>query len=296
MKVGIIGLGKMGQAIAQRLLNDNHVVYGFDINNDVLKMFEKHGGTPVHSLKDLVKSVDIVWLMIPAGELIDKTLDIIKPLITTQIIVDGGNSKYTDSIRRATLCSESGIAYLDCGTSGGLAGCKQGFCLMVGGDKKAFDTIVSVLKSIAAPEGYAYVGSSGTGHYVKMIHNGIEYALLQSYAEGFNLLKNGEFKDLDLAQIAGLWEHGSIVRSWILTLLHGVLEKDQQLKSISGKVAESGMGRWTVELAEKEKIPVPLIQKALEIRKESQKSGGDYATKLVALLRNVFGGHAAKKL
>ncbi|HJM68684.1 MAG TPA: NAD(P)-binding domain-containing protein, partial [Candidatus Babeliales bacterium] len=191
---------------------------------------------------------------------------------------------------------QNNIAYLDCGTSGGLAGLKEGFCLMVGGNKKAYDAIKSVLKSIAAPEGYAYVGPSGTGHYVKMIHNGIEYALLQSYAEGFDLLKNGEFKDLKLEQISGLWEHGSIVRSEILSLMHGVLAKDQKLESVSGKVAESGMGRWTVELAKKENVPVPLIEKALEIRKESQKTGGNYGTKLVAMLRNAFGGHSVDKV
>ena len=294
MNVGIIGLGKMGMAIAQRLLNDGHTVYGFDVNQEALNKLKEQGGTPVNRVEEIVEPVEVIWLMLPAGKLVDATLEHIRPLLQKQIIVDGGNSKYTESKHRAISLAQSGIAYLDCGTSGGLAGQDQGFCLMVGGDKEAYDTITPVLQSIAAPEGYAHVGPSGAGHYVKMIHNGIEYALLQSYAEGFDLLKNGQFKELDLAQIAGLWEHGSIVRSWILTLFHEVLEKDQDLKEISGKVAESGMGRWTVELAEEEEIPVPLIRKALEIRQESQKTGGNYATKLVAMLRNAFGGHAVE--
>ena len=166
---------------------------------------------------------------------------------------------------------------------------------MIGGDKGAYDCLVPVWQAVAAPDGYAYMGPSGTGHYVKMIHNGIEYALLQSYAEGFNLLKNGEFKDLDLATISGVWQNGSIIRSYILDLCHEILEKDQEFDEISGKVAESGMGKWTVELARIQDIPVDLIERSLDIRAESQQTGGNYATKLVALLRKAFGGHAITK-
>ena len=297
MNVGVIGLGKMGMIIAQRLLDKDHTVYGFDIDTAALADLNKLGGKGEAELIELVNNVDVIWIMVPSGAIIDAMFESLKPLMRPeQIIIDGGNSKYTESMRRASDLKKGGITLLDCGTSGGLTGLANGFCLMVGGDKQAFEKVRPVFEAIAAPDGYAYIGPSGSGHYVKMIHNGIEYALLESYAEGFDLLKNGEFKDLDLAQIAGLWEHGSIVRSLILELLHGVLEKDQTLDTISGKVAESGMGRWTVELAEKEKIKVPLIKKALEIRKESQETGGNYTTKLVALLRNAFGGHNVEKL
>lgn len=296
MKVGIVGLGKMGLAIAHRLLKAGHQVVGYDINQDVKDILEQQGGTPVSELHDVVSDVDVVWLMIPAGNLVDEIIEKLKPFIKHQIIVDGGNSKYTDSQRRARELRNDNISFLDCGTSGGLHGIEHGFCLMVGGERSAYDKVISVFQAIAAPNGCAYVGPSGAGHYVKMVHNGIEYGLLQAYGEGFDLLKNGEYKDLNLPQIAHLWEHGSIIRSWILTLAAQVLAEDDEFLDISGKVAQSGMGKWTVEAADKEKVPVPVIKSALAARDESQKTGGNFGTKLVAMLRNAFGGHDVEEL
>lgn len=188
--------------------------------------------------------------------------------------------------------------FLDCGTSGGLHGKAVGFCLMVGGDKAAYTKIYPLLEAIAMPEGVGYMGPSGTGHYVKMVHNGIEYALLQAYAEGLHVIKEGTFKDqvLDLDEITRVWNNGSIIRSFILQLLHDIVQKDQELKNISGEVAATGMGKWTVEEAEQRNIPVDLIKRSLEIRDWSQQTGGNYATKLVSMLRNSFGGHEFKKI
>jgi len=295
LKVGIVGLGKMGLAIADRLRRASHEVDGYDPNQEAVEALEALGGHGVSSLEELAKNVDVVWLMVPSGEIVDNSLFELKLHMKKKIIIDGGNSKYTNTIERAKKLADDHVSLLDCGTSGGLAGRDRGFCLMVGGDRASYDQVEPILSAIAVPGGYAYVGPSGAGHYVKMIHNGIEYALLQSYGEGFNLLKNGVYKDLDLATIANLWDHGSIIRSYILQLSHEILKKDSTLEKVSGTVADSGMGRWTVELAEKEDIPVPLIKQALEIRKESQKTDGNYATKLVALLRNAFGGHSVEK-
>jgi 6-phosphogluconate dehydrogenase len=296
MKVGIIGLGKMGKAIAQRLLNARHEVIGFDVNSKILDKAHNIGVKKAKDIKNLAEQVRIFWLMVPAGEIVDKVLEELRPyLIGRDIIVDGGNSKFTDSIRRSENFLKSGVNFLDCGTSGGLRGEDIGFSLMVGGSFEAFQTIQPLLQAIAAPNGFAYMGPSGTGHYVKMVHNGIEYALMQSYAEGFHLLKNGHFKDLNLAKISSVWSHGAVIRSWLLQLCHEIFTEDQRLEHISGRVSESGMAQWTIEDAQKHDIPVQLIEDALEIRFWSQQTGGNYATKIVALLRNKFGGHYVEK-
>jgi len=297
MKVGVIGLGRMGNAVAYRLIQGGQAVFGFDIDEEAKKDAESLGVRIISSLQEMAKEVDIFWLMVPAGKIVDSTLnDLKKNLKKDDILIDGGNSKFTDSIRRAEELKQDSIYYLDCGTSGGLRGREIGFSLMIGGNEKAYEKAKPIFKAIAAPDSFGLVGPSGAGHYVKMVHNGIEYALLQAYAEGFHLLKDGYYSDLDLEKISRIWSKAAVVRSWILDLAHNVFKEDQELKSISGEVGGGQTGRWTVQEAEKQHIPVPLIKEALEIRDESKKTGGNYATKLVALLRNQFGGHSYKTI
>ena len=293
MKIGLIGLGRMGNAIAYRLLKYGHEVWGFDSDEKNLKRASNDGVKTVTKLEDLTNSVNIFWLMVPAGEIVDHVInDLVPNLKQGDIIIDGGNSNFKDSVRRYNSLKSQNIEFIDCGTSGGLHGRDIGFSLMIGGDKKVFDKLEPIFKAIAAPQGYAYMGSSGAGHYVKMIHNGIEYALLQSYAEGFHLLKDGKYKDLDLEKISDVWNHGSIIRSWILELAQNVFAQDQNLTEISGKIGENKTGRWTLDEAKEQNVPVDLIERSLEIRANSRQDGGNYATKVVAMLRNQFGGHA----
>jgi 6-phosphogluconate dehydrogenase len=298
MKIGIIGLGKMGQGIVERLLKAQHSVVGFDLDQNHMIEAQQLGAVVVDTISDLAKECRVVWLMVPPGKPVDAVLEQIIPHAQKgDIIVDGGNSNFNDSIARAKKLKEMGLFYLDCGTSGGLHGRVNGYCLMVGGDKNAYTTIEPILHAIAIKNGVGYMGKSGAGHYVKMIHNGIEYGLMEAYAEGFHVIKEGSFKDqLDLAEITRVWNHGSIVRSYLLELAHDIFKEDQQLNSISGEVAEGGTGAWTAQEAEKNEIPVPIIEKSVGIRAWSRTLGGNYATKIVAMLRNKFGGHAVKKL
>jgi len=297
MKIGLIGLGRMGNAIGQRAVRAGHEVVGFDLSAESQQAAQKVGITLANNVSDVAQQTRVIWLMVPAGEIVDTVIKQLLPhLQEGDIIVDGGNSKFTDSIARAKKLAASGIIFLDCGTSGGLLGRDIGFSLMVGGDKEAYTKILPVLQAIAAPGGVGHVGPSGAGHYVKMVHNGIEYAILQAYGEGFHLIKDGTFKDaaLDLQEVSRIWTHGSVIRSWLLDLAHEVFVEDQELKNISGEVAEGGTGRWTVEDAHKNKIPVQLIEDSLTIRKLSRETGGNYATKVVAMLRKKFGGHKVK--
>jgi 6-phosphogluconate dehydrogenase len=299
VKVGIIGLGRMGAGIAERIVNAGYTVFGFDLDPHNSAQAQKIGVHIENKLIDIAADVDVIWLMVPPGKPVDDVLTTLMPALKKEcIIIDGGNSNYKDSIRRAQLVAQKNISYLDCGTSGGLHGRENGYCLMVGGDKHAYDAVCPLLSLIAAPNGMAHVGPSGAGHYVKMVHNGIEYALLQGYAEGFQVLKEGTFKDvpLNLEQISDLWNHGSIIRSFLLELAHNVYKQDQEFAAVSGEIAEGGTGKWTVQEAQEHGIPVPLIEESLAVRARSRSTGGNYATKLVALLRNQFGGHAVKKL
>lgn len=296
MKIGLIGLGRMGQSIAHRLLQAGHEVVAFDLDEVARSAVQKMGAVVAADTADVATQARIIWLMVPAGKVVDAVLQQLESnLQEGDIIIDGGNSKFSDSMLRGTRLSEQGVFFLDCGTSGGLKGREIGFSLMVGGDKQAFEKAKPIFESVATADGFGYMGRSGAGHYVKMIHNGIEYALLQAYAEGFHLLKAGEFSDLDLEEVSRVWMHGSVIRSWILDLAHEILQKDQELKNVSGEVAHTGMGAWTVDEAHKQKIPVKLIEDALIVREQSQQTGGNYATKIVAMLRNKFGGHAVKK-
>jgi 6-phosphogluconate dehydrogenase len=299
MNIALIGLGKMGEALAYRAIQGGHTVFGFDVNATMCALAEKNG---VHLVTEIAhfanKNIRVFWLMVPQGELIDIVIAQLQPFLQDgDIIIDGGNSKFTDSMHRAQKLALHNIFFIDCGTSGGVHGRENGFCLMIGGDIKAYNTIEPLLHSIATANGYAHVGPSGAGHYVKMVHNGIEYALLQAYAEGFHLLKNGDFESahLNLEKISALWNHGSVIRSWILDLVHNIMKNDQDLTDIAGNIASTGMGKWTVEHAHKSHIPVPVIEESLKIREWSEKTGGNYATKIVACLRNQFGGHMITK-
>lgn len=298
MKIGIIGLGRMGNAIAYRLLNGGHEVYGVDPDVRTAQEAEKMGVTIAHDLKDLSTHVRIFWIMVPHGDPVDAVINELLPHMKAgDIFIDGGNSYYKHSQKRASAVARSGILFLDCGTSGGLNGRAMGFCLMVGGDEAAYLKVHTALAAIAAPGGVAHVGQSGAGHYVKMIHNGIEYGIMQAYAEGFHLIKDGSFarEALDLEELSRIWQTSSVIRSWLLDLTHGIFQKDQEFNDISGEVGASGMGQWTVDEAHEHHIPVPVIEDALRVRRESEKTGGNYATKLVALLRHAFGGHWVKK-
>lgn len=296
MKISVIGLGRMGHAIAFRLMGAGHDVWGFDTDSNNLKLASDIGVNISSTVQELASKVNVFWLMVPAGEIVDNVINQLSNVLKPgDIIVDGGNSHFSDSVRRYKMLKETQVNFVDCGTSGGVHGKELGFSLMVGGDKKIFDNLEPIFKALAAPGGYAYMGPAGSGHYVKMVHNGIEYALLQSYAEGFHLLKDGEYKDLDLAKISDVWNHGSIIRSWILDLAHNVFINDQDFSNISGQIGENKTGRWTLDEANDKNVPVDLIERSLEIRALSRKTGGNYATKIVALLRNQFGGHPLKK-
>lgn len=300
MKVAIIGLGKMGEALAYRAIKGGFEIFGFDPSADSCAAAEKNGVQIVATMNDFAdKNIHIFWLMVPQGELVDKVINQLRPILQNDdIIIDGGNSKFTDSMRRAQDLANDKINFIDCGTSGGVHGREHGFCLMIGGNKNAYDVIEPLCKAVAAPHGYGYVGPSGAGHYVKMVHNGIEYGILQAYAEGFHLLKDGAFKKdtLNLEKISALWNHGSVIRSWILELVHDIMKEDPALNDIEGNIASTGMGLWTVEQAHESGVPVPVIEESLNVRAWSEKTGGNYATKIVAMLRNKFGGHAVTAL
>jgi len=298
MKIGLIGLGRMGNALAERLIAGGHDVVGFDPVEHVRVTTQQLGVLIVDTIAALCLQVRVVWIMVPVDAVESVLEEVHKYVSAGTIIIDGGNSFYKDSQRRAYTLAQDDIMFLDCGTSGGVHGRSEGFCLMVGGDIGAYTKVCPLLVAVAAPGGLAHVGPSGAGHYVKMVHNGIEYGLLEAYAEGFQLLKNGSFagSDLDLEEIARIWNVSSVIRSWILELTRQIFEEDQALSDISGEVDETGMGRWTVQEAHKNGIPIEVIAQAEYVRTWSRESGGDYRTKVIALLRNKFGGHAVKKI
>lgn len=297
-RIGMIGLGKMGSALTLRLLRAGFTVVGFDISPNRLRIPDALASNfmQVNLVEEVAAQTPVIWLMLPAGEVIDETLKKIMPVLEKNtIIIDGGNSHYTDSIRRYDFLQSNSINFLDCGISGGILGVDNGFSVMVGGDKIFYDQCIAIFEALAAPDGYIHCGPPGAGHYVKMVHNGIEYGLLQAYGEGFDLLRNGAYPHLDLAQISAAWIHGAIIRSFILSLLAQELARDQNLTTISGKVDQNGTGKWAVEDALKHHVTLNLIAQAVKERELSQKTGGTFATKIVALLRKAFGGHTLYK-
>ena len=288
MQVGMVGLGRMGANMVERLRRGEHDVIGYDRNPEV---------SEVGSLSELVERLTpprTAWVMVPSGDPTEQTIQELAGLLQKgDLIVDGGNSNFRDSMRRAGELEERGLLFMDAGTSGGVWGLEVGYCLMVGGSDDAFRRVEPALKTLAPEDGYAHVGPAGAGHFTKMVHNGIEYAMLQSYAEGFEILEASQF-DLDLHKIAALWNHGSVVRSWLLELAESAFDKDPDLSQIRGYVEDSGEGRWTVFEAINENVPAPAIAASLFARFASRQDDS-FAMRMIAALRNEFGGHAVKE-
>lgn len=297
MQVGLIGLGRMGAAMAQRLLARKHEVVAYDRSAARVRELVARGARGCDSLGKLagrLRPPRIVWLMVPAGDPVTAVLRQLEGYLQRgDIVIDGGNSYYRDSQARAKDLAEDGIYFLDVGTSGGVWGLEQGYCLMVGGDRKAFRRTQPLFRSLAPRDGYAHVGPSGAGHFVKMVHNGIEYGLLEAYGEGFEILQQAEFK-LDLHRLARLWNRGGVIRSWLLELAESALKKDRSLRRVRGFVEDSGTGRWALRDAVERGVPAPALALALFARFRSRQEDS-FSAKLIAALRQEFGGHAIKK-
>lgn len=296
MQIALIGLGKMGFNLGLNMHQHGHQVLAYDLNQKTLESIKQKGISTAASIEKLLqplKGKKVIWMMIPSGEAVDLTIQQVAPLLRSgDILIDGGNSNYKDTVRRAKQLEASGIDYLDCGTSGGMEGALNGICAMVGGKKEAFAHCEPLIKDISVPNGYLYCGPSGAGHFVKMIHNGIEYGMMQSIAEGFEILHKSEF-NLDLKSVAGVWNHGSVVRSWLMELTENALSKDPGLESIKGIMHSSGEGKWTLETALEKQIATPVIALSLLMRYRSLQDD-TFSGKIIAALRNEFGGHAVE--
>jgi 6-phosphogluconate dehydrogenase len=297
MQLGMIGLGRMGANMTTRLLRDGHDLVVYDRSADAVARSAAEGARGATSLADLVGKLQpprAVWIMVPSGAPTDATVrDLVGLLAPGDTIVDGGNSNFRDSQARAALAKASGIDFVDAGTSGGVWGLANGYCLMVGGDAAAVERVGPVFRSLAPPDGFAHVGPSGAGHFSKMVHNGIEYGMLAAYGEGFEILEKSEF-GYDLHQLAKLWLQGSVVRSWLLELAELAFRDDPKLADIRGFVEDSGEGRWTVQAAIDENVPAPVITMSLLSRFVSRQDES-FSAKVIAALRNQFGGHAVKR-
>ncbi len=293
----MIGLGRMGANMTQRLLNSGHRVVVSDINPEAITASAAAGAVAAESAEDLVAKLSpprAVWIMVPSGAPVQATLDLLVPVLQGgDIVIDGGNSNYHDSMRRAAELGGRGIEFVDAGVSGGVWGLREGFCLMLGGSSAAVAHIEPVLRTLAPPNGYAHVGPSGAGHFTKMVHNGIEYGLMAAYGEGFELLAGSRF-DIDLPRVAALWNRGSVVRSWLLELAQRAFERDPRLESIRGYVEDSGEGRWTVLEALEQDVPLPIITLSL-MRRFASRQGESFSAKVQAALRQEFGGHAVRR-
>jgi 6-phosphogluconate dehydrogenase len=300
MQLGMIGLGKMGNFMSQRLMQGGHDVVGFDPAAKARKALVDAGGKAVDSMDKLVKALEApraVWLMVPAGKVVDETVEALAgKLARGDVVIDGGNSNYKDDQRHAALLSKRGIDFVDCGTSGGVWGLKEGYSMMVGGDKKVVDRLKPLFEALAPGKamGWGHVGPVGSGHFVKMVHNGIEYGLMQAYAEGFSVMKHKQEFALDLEQIAQIWRYGSVVRSWLLDLTADALKENPEMKDIAPWVADSGEGRWTVAEAIDLDVPAPVITASL-IERLRSRDDDSFSDKLLSAMRNQFGGHAMKK-
>jgi 6-phosphogluconate dehydrogenase len=299
MHIGYIGLGKMGLNMVERLLGHTHAVTAYDVSDDARKKAENIGAETSSSLKALIEKLETprtIWIMVP-HTVVGAVLDELEPLLTKgDTIIEGGNSPFKDSIQRAERYESQGISFLDAGVSGGPGGAKEGACIMVGGKKDVFEKYTSLFKDLAVEDGYAYMGTHGTGHFVKMVHNGIEYGMMQALAEGFDIMKQAHFDTpLPLADIAKLYNHGSVIESRLVGWLQSGYEKHgEELEDITGSARASGEGLWTVETAKEMGIPTPVITDALAVRSESQKKPS-YQGQVISVLRNQFGGHDAKK-
>jgi 6-phosphogluconate dehydrogenase len=297
MDIGFVGLGKMGLNMVTRLQRAGHQVTAYDRSADALANATAAGCIGAASLADLVqrlKAPRAVWIMVPSGPPTEETVEAATALLAPgDVIIDGGNTRFHDDVRRSKELATKKLQYIDAGTSGGIWGLKNGYCLMVGGNKEAVDRLAPVFEALAPPNGWAHVGAAGAGHYVKMVHNGIEYSLMQGYAEGFELMSKSEYR-LDLSRIADLWLQGSVVRSWLLELAASALKEDPRLEQLKGYVQDSGEGRWMVADAIDKDVPVPTLTAALFTRFRSRQTES-FAEKMLAALRNAFGGHAVKR-
>jgi 6-phosphogluconate dehydrogenase len=300
MELGMIGLGRMGANMAQRLLRGGHAVVGFDPKAEARAQLEHDGGGSADSLQALVAALPaprVLWMMVPAGRITDDTVDALAGLLAPgDVVIDGGNSNYKDTLRRAEALAVRQVGYVDCGTSGGVWGLAEGYSLMVGGDKAVVERLRPVFETLApaADAGWGHVGPVGSGHFTKMVHNGIEYGLMQAYAEGFSILQHKQEFALDLHQVAQIWRQGSVVRSWLLDLTADALGKNPAMDGIAPWVADSGEGRWTLQEAIDLDVPAPVIALSLIARLRSR-DNDSYADKLLAAMRNEFGGHAIKQ-
>jgi 6-phosphogluconate dehydrogenase len=300
MELGLIGLGKMGFNMATRLRQGGHTVVGFDFNADVVNKLTSDGSKGVNSLEDLVKSLKApraIWLMVPSGDPVDQTIGKLEPFMEKgDIFIDGGNSNYKDSQRRAKVEAEKGFHFIDCGTSGGVWGLKEGYSMMVGGPDEAVNQVRPIFETLAPAkdQGWGHVGPAGSGHFVKMVHNAIEYGMMQSYAEGFSILQHKEEFKLDLAAIGEIWRVGSVIRSWLLDLTTDALHKNPTLDGLEAYVVDSGEGRWTVCEAIDLNVSAPVITESL-LRRIRSREVNNFSDRMLAIMRNAFGGHAVKK-
>jgi len=298
MRLAMIGLGRMGGNMSERLVRGGHEVVVYARKAEEVQRYVSKGATGASGLSDVtskLKSPRIVWIMVPAGKPVEETIASLLPGLTKgDVIIDGGNSNYRDSMRRAADLQAKGIHFIDSGTSGGIWGLANGYCLMIGASPEAFKLCEPIFKTLAPPDGYAHMGPPGSGHYVKMIHNGIEYGMLQAYAEGYEILHASRDFKLDLRKIAAVWNRGSVVRSWLNELAETAFEKDSELSDLRGYVEDSGEGRWTVQEAIDLDVPAPVITLSLLARLRSRQTDS-FSAKVIAALRNEFGGHAVKK-
>jgi 6-phosphogluconate dehydrogenase len=298
LKIGFVGLGRMGGNMVKRLLSKGHEIVAFAPHEESRREVENYGALGVSSLPELTRqlvSPRAVWMMVPSGQITEETTKTLTGLLEKgDLLIDGGNSFYKDSLRRAELLKTRGIAFLDVGTSGGIWGLEKGYCLMVGGEKDIYQKVEPLFQALAPENGYAYMGSHGAGHFVKMVHNGIEYAMLQAYGEGFEIMHSKKEYNLDLQKISHLWNHGSVVRSWLLELAENAFQKEPHLESIKGYVEDSGEGRWTVYEAIEQNVPAPGITLSLLERFRSRQEES-FSAKVIAALRNEFGRHPVKK-
>ncbi|KLU63261.1 6-phosphogluconate dehydrogenase, NAD(+)-dependent, decarboxylating [Peptococcaceae bacterium CEB3] len=297
MEIGIIGLGKMGYNLCLNLMRRHHDVTAFDSDENKVEAIAEQGAAKADSIGDLARKLSkrrVIWLMIPAGDTIDEVINELLPALEPRdIIIDGGNSNFRDSVRRYKLLKEKEIDFLDCGTSGGIEGALSGACTMIGGEKEVYAYCAEIFKGISVEGGSLYTGEPGSGHFAKMVHNGIEYGMMQALAEGFEVISKSDF-NFDYDKLASVWNHGSVIRGWLMQLAQEAFSKDKELKSIKGIMYSSGEGKWTVETALDLGVPTPVIALSLFMRYRSLEED-TFAGKVIAALRNGFGGHPVEK-
>lgn len=297
MKLAMIGVGKMGYNLALNMMDNGHQVVAHDASSEQVDKIAADGAIGAYTLEEVVQQLEkprVLMMLVPHGEITENVIATLKPLLDEgDIIIDGGNSNYKESVRLGESLKEKGIHFMDCGTSGGVSGAREGICTMIGGDPEAFKIIEPVIRSVSVENGYFYTGELGSGHFLKMIHNGIEYGMMQAMAEGFDILEKSDY-DYDLEGVAKVWNNGSVIRSWLMELVESAFSKDPKLEEIRGVMNSSGEGKWTVETALDLQVPAPVITMSLLMRYRSQEDD-TFTGKVVAALRNEFGGHAVVK-